>query len=174
MADGSVVVVPHRTSNWADVPYRINPQNIDVRVTPAGRIKSKSAEYHRTGSELQTNISALTGTDLDLDFRIPIVYLGAERDKRLDCTITLSNDRLKPGTATWNRLQGMLRKTESVQVDPGQNYEDVRFRLPRPAIGALEAFEVPIVANVSIVAPEDGPRAAFFLTPFLRLLPGGQ
>ncbi len=174
MAEEPLVVVPYRREGWADVDYKIDPQSIEVRVMPAGQTNGEAAEYHPMNPGTQTDVRAPVGRDLDLEFRVPIAYLGAEPTKRLLCTITLSNDRIRPDTAAWQRLRRMLWDGTVVTVKRGRNVVEVWFRLLQPAIEALGAFEVPTTVEVSILAQQDDARAAVSLTSSLRLLPEGE
>ena len=165
-SDGICTLVGYVPPDWATPEVRVNPQNVDVAVTKAGRIKPKN-RFQRTIPNHQVNFEIAWNQDLDLEFRIPLEYLGLEKAFRVAMTITLGADN--PALATLKkRFPHLFVKKEMFRVKQGVSTRATKFSLKAQALQMLQANNKPISADILIASP--GARWKTTYKTFIRLL----
>ena len=165
-SDGICTLVGYVPPDWATPEVRVNPQNVDVAVTKAGRIKPKN-RFQRTIPNHQVNFEIAWNQDLDLEFRIPLEYLGLEKAFRVAMTITLGADN--PALATLKkRFPHLFVKKEMFRVKQGVSTRATKFSLKAQALQMLQANNKPISADILIASP--GAKWKTTYKTFIRLL----
>lgn len=152
--------------DWATPEVRINPQNVDIAVTKDSQIKPKN-RFRRTISNHQANFNIDWNQNLDVEFRIPLEYLGLEKRFRVLMTITFGGDN--PALATLKqRFPDLFVKKELFGVKQGVSTKETQFTLKLQALQMLQANNKPISVDILIASP----RAKWKTTykTYIRLL----
>ena len=171
-SDGICTLVGYVPPDWATPEVRINPQDVDVAVTKAGRIKPKN-RFQRTHSGRQTNYEIAWNQDLDVEFRVPLEYLGLDKSYRILMTITFGADN--PALMTLKQpLPQLFVKKEMFGIKQGTSVRETKFSLKTQALQMLQANDKPIAVDILIVSPKAKWKTTY--RTFIRLLepkPGG-
>jgi hypothetical protein len=150
----TVVWVTARDEGWY-TDWRWNPQNLWLKLTKAGRIKPRT-EFTQLIQRRQANFQLPeVGADMDLDFQIPIEYLGREGQKRFTVTVQIYNDRIYPGVAAWNPVRNLLERRTTVSLRQGLTKHDFRFQLSWAAFNVLDGMNKPLTVKVVVRDEED-------------------
>jgi len=150
----TVVWVTARDEGWY-TDWRWSPQNLWLKITKAGRIKPRT-EYTQLIQRRQVNFELPeAGADMDLDFQIPIEYLGRESQKRFSVTVQVYNDQIYPGGGAWNAWQHLLERTRTISLSQGFTKQDFRFQLSWAAFGLLDGMNKPLTVKVRVRDGQD-------------------
>jgi len=150
----TVVWVTARDEGWY-TDWRWNPQNLWLKITKAGRIKPRT-EFTQLIQRHQVNFEVPeVGADMDLDFQIPIEYLGRDAQKRLTITVQIYNDQVYPGIATWNQFRHLLERTSRVSLRQGFWKQNLRFQLSWAAFGLLDGMNKPLTVKLRVTDDQD-------------------
>jgi hypothetical protein len=150
----TVVWVTARDEGWY-TDWRWNPQNLWLKITKAGRIKPRT-EFTQLIQRRQVNFELPeAGADMDLDFQIPIEYLGRDAQKRLSITVQIYNDQIYPGIATWNQFRHLLERRSRVSLRQGFTKQDLRFQLSWAAFSVLDGMNKPLTVKLRVRDDQD-------------------
>jgi len=167
-SDNVAPLVGYVPPNWYTPSVRINPQNIEVAVTKATRIKPKN-RFKRMSPNLQTDFELPWEQDLDVEFQIPLEYLGLKRKFPVSTTITFGTDN-STVTAMWNKqFPGLFDAKQTFFIRQGATTKEIKFQLKAQALQMLEAKTKPITIEIIIESPSAKWKSTF--KTFMRLLP---
>jgi len=165
-SDEMCTLVGYVPPDWATPEVRINPQNVDIAVTKAVRIKPKN-RFQRTIPNHQVNFEIAWNQDLDVEFRIPLEYLGLEKAFRVAMTITFGGDN--PALmALKKQFPNLFVKKEMFRIKQGVSTKETQFTLKAQALQILQANNKPISVDILIASP--GAKWKTTYKTFIRLL----
>jgi hypothetical protein len=166
-SDEVCTLVGYVPPDWATPEVRINPQNVDVAVTKTGRIKPKN-RFRRTNPNHQVNFEIGWNQDLDVEFRIPLEYLGLEKGFRVSMTITFGSDNPALTATLKQQFPQLFVKKEAFRVKQGTSTKETKFGLKAQALQMLQANNKPITVDILIASP--GAKWKTTYKTFIRLL----
>jgi hypothetical protein len=164
--DKTCTLVGFVPPDWSTPEVRINPQNVDIAVTKAGRIKPKN-RFLQTIPNHQMNFEIAWNQDLDVEFRIPLEYLGLEKRFRVSMTITFGADN--PALMTLKQqFPDLFVKKELFGIKQGVSTKETQFTLKAQALQMLQANNKPITVDIQVASP--GVKWKTTYKTFIRLL----
>ncbi|MFC1637029.1 CARDB domain-containing protein [Planctomycetota bacterium] len=167
-SDNIAVLVGYAPPNWYTPEVRINPQEIEVAVTKAIRIKPKN-RFKRMSPNVQTNFELPWEQDLDVEFQIPFEYLGLEQKYPVSAAITFGADNPTVTTMWIKQFSGLFDTKQRFFVRQGATTNKIKFQLKAQALQMLQAKTKPIAIEIVIESPSAKWKSTF--TTFMRLLP---
>jgi hypothetical protein len=162
------VLVGYVPPDWHTPEVRINPQEVEVAVTKAVRIKPRN-RFKRMNENSQTNFELPWEQDLDVEFRIPFEYLGLKQKFPLSATITFGADNPAVATMWIKQFPGLFDTRQRFFVRQGATTKEIKFQLKAQALQMLQAKTKPITIEIVVESPSANWKSTF--TTFMRLLP---